>query len=547
MLCRFRQLHQDEAGQTLVLASISLLVLTLVVMATVNIGNAIYERTQLQNAADSAAYSLAAMQARGMNFIAYTNRAQLVHYASMLTIQSYLSYMQYTYFVWVEILGNLASILFPPIAGFIQSFKRIAQRALELLDRILAYAMAGFAIFNFGMFGLQAAMVGIMLEQLAANPQAFNATDPDAKMSSSPLGVAAKFVNGLMYKKTFDWESIAKMLPLNRGLPRDLKVNGNEGRKVMADLINTTRHPWVAGTQEGLSIGQVLVGRTWDWGFSISVIPKIASLRVEIAKEARTEHGMRTESADKYDQNFAEDGFRVFGSARVATIEVRVGFTLASQVWADHIPWRGGHWITLYGVDGHDTPIRCINHDPVVSALACKAVNTFINGTVRPVWIAARMALESYVATMFRHGRPGQHPYLGATPFVKFSPKNKWRQAFNQLDYMVVATKETAEVDRIFARQQREFGINLRGDIGSGRTDFSFDQSPLGFLGPGMSAVSVARVYYHRPGDWREHPNLFNPFWGARLQPVAHHQLPELTRLNRILPSGFKPEEIIVH
>jgi hypothetical protein len=39
----------------------------------------------------------------------------------------------------------------------------------------------------------------------------------------------------------------------------------------------------------------------------------------------------------------------------------------------------------------------------------------------------------------------------------------------------------------------------------------------------GFHAVSAAMAYYHRPGDWREPPNLFNPFWGAKLTTVAEY------------------------
>jgi hypothetical protein len=28
-------------------------------------------------------------------------------------------------------------------------------------------------------------------------------------------------------------------------------------------------------------------------------------------------------------------------------------------------------------------------------------------------------------------------------------------------------------------------------------------------------------TYYHRPGNWAEHPNFFNPFWRAKLAPIG--------------------------
>jgi hypothetical protein len=37
---------------------------------------------------------------------------------------------------------------------------------------------------------------------------------------------------------------------------------------------------------------------------------------------------------------------------------------------------------------------------------------------------------------------------------------------------------------------------------------------------PDFRVLARAQVYYHRPGAWQEPPNLFNPFWAARLAPT---------------------------
>jgi len=44
-------------------------------------------------------------------------------------------------------------------------------------------------------------------------------------------------------------------------------------------------------------------------------------------------------------------------------------------------------------------------------------------------------------------------------------------------------------------------------------------------------AISKALVYYHRIGDWREPPNLFNPYWRAKLEPWTEVDLPEAMTL----------------
>jgi hypothetical protein len=37
-------------------------------------------------------------------------------------------------------------------------------------------------------------------------------------------------------------------------------------------------------------------------------------------------------------------------------------------------------------------------------------------------------------------------------------------------------------------------------------------------------AIAKALVYYHRPGDWKEPPNLFNPFWRVKLHPFGKNE-----------------------
>ena len=66
MLQKWHQLRRSEEGQTLVLAAIFGLVLMLCVLGTVNLGRAVYDKVQLQAAADSAAYSEAASRSLGI-------------------------------------------------------------------------------------------------------------------------------------------------------------------------------------------------------------------------------------------------------------------------------------------------------------------------------------------------------------------------------------------------------------------------------------------------------------------------------------------------
>src|SRR5690606_7210590 len=88
VLSAIRRLAQEEDGQALVLGALLMLVVALAVLSVSSLGRTLYEEIRLQNAADNAAYSLAAQQARAFNFYAYANRAQIAHYVTILQLLS---------------------------------------------------------------------------------------------------------------------------------------------------------------------------------------------------------------------------------------------------------------------------------------------------------------------------------------------------------------------------------------------------------------------------------------------------------------------------
>ncbi|MBI3179856.1 MAG: hypothetical protein HYZ27_09365, partial [Deltaproteobacteria bacterium] len=112
----------------------------------------------------------------------------------------------------------------------------------------------------------------------------------------------------------------------------------------------------------------------------------------------------------------------------------------------------------------------------------------------------------------------------GIQPFLKFSAQEDGfgveSKSFNQPDVWILLNKPPA-------------GMALGGP---GDLDFRLKQGPGnmvaeldarigedGVMGSGafegINVIARAQVYYHRPGAWREPPNFFNPYWGARLAP----------------------------
>jgi hypothetical protein len=105
-----RQSFRRQEGQALVLAALMVLVMSIAVLTTVNIGQHVHERIRLQNTADAAAYSMAAMEARAFNFYAYANRTQVSHYVSAMMWQSLLSFIYSAEAFFTDLYGFMRTL-----------------------------------------------------------------------------------------------------------------------------------------------------------------------------------------------------------------------------------------------------------------------------------------------------------------------------------------------------------------------------------------------------------------------------------------------------
>ena len=106
-----RSSMRHREGQALVLACLMMLVLTLAVVTTINVGHTIHERVRLQNTADAAAFSMAALEARAFNFYAFANRTQVSHYVSSMMWMSVDSLLYGMEAFMTDAFGLLATLL----------------------------------------------------------------------------------------------------------------------------------------------------------------------------------------------------------------------------------------------------------------------------------------------------------------------------------------------------------------------------------------------------------------------------------------------------
>ncbi|HYZ90357.1 MAG TPA: pilus assembly protein TadG-related protein [Myxococcales bacterium] len=511
MTTLLRKLQRDEDGQALVLGAIFALVLMLCVLSTVNLGRAVYDKVQLQTAADAAAYSQAAVEARVLNFTAYTNRAMVVHYAALMAAAAYLTWV---HFLWAAIDPLLTILRNVPFAGSaLASLQQVFRGLVAVLDSAVAVMTPLVSAANVVLYTLQegawlavGAPVGGRLAR--APPEAHSGDSPSAPyqeiwpelLHAANQAVFARTRGSpLLFKDIADSQKIL----LN---DRDDAVQ--MARAHMVEIANSARDPWVAygDRWSDRSISPLARHAAWQIGCPILSgaigFQIVSRTELGIAPPAKGTQGPDASDAQIYSGQRLQLGIDCgpFG-ARYNVFQLVTIDQLFGATWSDYtIGARRG------GIIGRIVNLVLAG---VLSAMSRAAARTKPQPDARLFWMS---------------------------PYVSFAPQARSRPGgvatelgnFGQPDVVVGLAYAARDYNReagsrVFGRR---FGMSM-GAAGTGATDFSYtaQDAPriggLALLHDGLNAFAAAQAYYHRPGNWREVPNFFNPLWGARLMPVT--------------------------
>jgi hypothetical protein len=120
-------------------------------------------------------------------------------------------------------------------------------------------------------------------------------------------------------------------------------------------------------------------------------------------------------------------------------------------------------------------------------------------------------------------------------PFMNIHTGDKWGVLMNQVHSSGSPNDAQPGVPSYAANRNTSFSKRAGGYVDllsfnpGDPAPFNLTSVPAGF-----HAIASAMAYYHRPGDWREPPNLFNPQWGAKLMPLVDY--PTLAQNTAIQP-----------
>ncbi|MFP2960683.1 pilus assembly protein [Myxococcus sp. 1LA] len=511
-----RRMRRDERGQAMVIGAVAMLVLAVSVMASVSIGHGVYEKIKLQDAADAQAYSIAVKEARAYNFLAYTNRAMVVHYSAMLTVMSYVSHAVYL----DQTIRSAASVLkyIPVIGGVfaaVEQALKLWKKAVEVVSQALIPILTGL---NIALWLAQEAMLYSTLLDLVTSDgdTVLQGTDPKAQvgvaMTHGTGGGNPGMAGVLRAAGSTNYSNLKNFLhPIDDGphssggvdvsdptglskrskLLRDNKLSDPDMAKyrlLMGNLANSVRRRWTA-----VGEGPPLIGRRWNLGLCVGLF----QVRIQKTADSQIKSFREDFEDNRKDQLYAADDIQ---------IRLRPACFF-------------GRWRTVFQLR----------------------------------FRAAADAQGGFHQEYGRRKTDDHHDWTGITPFVTSDPSfiRPWQYHFGYPCNVTVLSKDMGALsgaDQPF--QMKNLSENAFMKNASGRIDAEGEIVGGGFLDMtwkyvggyrmangeededadhfrrttgGMMAIAVGRAVYHRPGVWKEEPNFFNPLWTARLAPVKTH------------------------
>ncbi|HLK99522.1 MAG TPA: pilus assembly protein TadG-related protein [Myxococcaceae bacterium] len=489
-------------GQTMILGVVALLVLALIVFVTFNVTVAVQQKVKLQNYADAKAFSMAVAEARTLNYMAYTNRAIASAYVGMANVHAYMSEA-----AMMADLKLAGATIMAAIAG---------QETSQCLCCLGAPCCADHCYHAFEATTNSVAMfidwvsgsMGNKVKELDGPATdtlgALNThiTTIHAAQTLAKTSIITLLTNGEMGQLKSQNMMKADRVTNDATLVRAANTlqwnkvfydSETNKKRIMAEIANASRtdfawsrkgtpglalfpSPWIADNMKG----SVWMGPDGNWAV------------VQLPNTQWTGSGRTA---------FTEDGFGGFGSFRAdASTSNNSGRALSSFDWG-----------TITGTWRHG-----------VGAFTLPTGAPFLNSSIQS-GENGNSHSAGFITDIFNnpHNGSDHNMDIDMSRFVEFDIGTDY--PFNQPSvYAAVSTD--ARVNEYGRRGPWEVKKDQSGVVtmqGVGNTD-----GRLAIANNNTTkAFSKAMVYYHRVGDWADYPNLFNPFWRAKLEPLSQGEV----------------------
>jgi hypothetical protein len=484
-------------GQMIVLAAVSLLVLALVVFITFNVTVAVQQRIKLQNYADAKAFSMAVAEARTLNYLAYTNRAIASAYVGMANVHAYM-----TEAAMLADLKAAAATIMEVIVG--QEFAQCDccviggccfWHCVDAFEAQWNAAALGIDYLTGGMGGPLSQLDGPAsdaVSALSSHIEMLHGSQTAAKAAVTAMlnsGSFGSLKNNNMQK--------AASVTTDESAINDFNVSQWEQafdtrtdikKKIMAETANASRQDFTWNrTAGGVPISPLLfpqlsqrVSNTSGWInppglWTIAQLPDAGAMaggRTGFATNAFSDASSDVESGSNGSVVTSFDWGTLFGQWKhggsASVLPLSAGLVPAILTSGSSNSHSGGFFSSL--------------NDPH-------------NGSDHNVNMDMSRFEEFRIGTDFPYNQP--YVYAGVSTDTRVNEhglRGPWEVAKDG--------SGTVTVTNVGEDGKLTLSNNNRA-----------------------KAFSKALVYYHRIGDWSDYPNLFNPYWRAKLQPVTSEEV----------------------
>ncbi|HEX8699938.1 MAG TPA: hypothetical protein VF815_13930 [Myxococcaceae bacterium] len=494
----------QRRGQTMVLGVVSLLVLALIVFITFNVTVSVQQKVKLQNYADAKAFSMAVAEARTLNYFAYTNRAIASAYVGMSNVHAYMSE--------AAILSDLKFAGMVIMAGIIpQEISQCmcclggpccAQHCWHATEAGINTAGLAIDYFSGVMGGKVQALDGPASQTMSAlntHITTISGSQDLAKASIVALlggGEMGQLKAQNMMKADFVTNDDNLVAAQNLMKWNDVFYdNKTIKQRIMAETVNASRSDF-SWSRHG-SLGATLFPPPWiadRMKASLWSGPKGNWVITQVPANPFLAGGR---------SGFAEGGFNNMLAAIAGDVSSsnNTGRSLSSFDWAT----IAGNW--RHGGGGFMLPLAA----PAFNS----GLTTGNNGNSHTGGFLADATGNS------PHNGSNHNLNLDMARFTEFNIGANY--PFNQPAVYAAVTTDS-RVNEYGRRGPWEINKNQSGVVtlkGVGGTDGRLAIAN----NETTKAFSKAQVYYHRIGDWGDYPNLFNPFWRAKLEPLTQTEV----------------------
>lgn len=485
-------------GQTLVLAALSLLLLALMVALSFNLGHALRGKVRLQHHVDAQAYSMAIIEARALNYFAVSNRAVAASYVAMNSLHAHMAAASVT-----EAMLRAGASNFTDIAG--QETRLCGSSATHCLDALQAKKISKAYSDTADQYqqqvqamepGFRNAVTRLdaMLDTLHQSQRGVYSQTQEVLRTGSAYGLEElRMENSPLTRDRAQGVAQAQPLPEAVGALNaasftcaidGMECQGREGTraetraKVMTEVANATRPDWTAGRTKTAHLHPRFLVELTQLVPGAESITRVNEHRgtAKTVSSPRDLHGGGREDGNPGKESAADEQGQLSTLWRhgFAENDYSASISSASTGGRHSHGHRGGRTHAFEGVAAR----------ALESCLSQRRGNCFMQFRAIPDAREdfGQPSVFAYARQQLRVDDPGQAPWqLGENGRLRFEH----------------GEQGTAE---------------LRLAPGEG------------------AAISRALVYYHRLGNWREPPNLFNPFWRAKLHPMQPDQATRVLR-----------------